>query len=962
MAFPTSRISGQDQAEEHLFADLLEQIGGHVENGDSAAAHALIEAHPEHADRLRQVLPAIQALAEFDESCPETTDELAVDSAALPEKTLGDFRIIREVGRGGMGVVYEAEQVSLDRRVALKVLPYAALLDARQLERFKNEARVAASLHHNNIVPVYTVGSERGVYYYAMQFIDGRDLAEIVEQLRKVGAASRAALSDNIDSAHSSPARLAGPTSSDTAPIAALSTLQAPRRVPSGRLPAHSFRTIAEWIASVADALAYAHSLGVVHRDIKPANLLLDQAGTIWISDFGLARLETAATLTAGGDLLGTLRYMSPELARGDHTAVNARTDIYALGVTLYELLTLQPAFTATDRGKLLRQIHDEDPRPPRRINPTIPADLETIVLKAISKDAASRYATAQDTADDLRRFLEHKPIHARRPTLAERATKWARRHVALISVGAASLAVVAVACVFAVLITLWAYRSESEHRAAAVANLRVAADSIDRMLSRVANERYYHGDLAQAETVAVDATQFYEQLLTNSDDPDVRFRAAEAYRNIASIWQLIGQYEKIMAANERTFELVRPLVAASPNEPKYLAARGRAYLGLGNAHASMHQHVDSEQPFLHATADFHHLIDHFSDDGPYREGLAATLNGLGLMCSKLNRWEEAETYYQQAIQVAESVPEPLASSPEVLTNHAGTLSNWAILAHEQGRPLQALELLEKAIVIEKRSLEKWPSNPVARDFLYAHYWNMADASLSAGRVDKAVNTVESMIQEFPDRLQAYQSGAQFLLRCAELAEAAPTCAESAEPAQQNVPMPLSPNAVAAYRQRAHELVAEASVATNPTPEVLDRFAWFLLTCKDKSLRDAPRALELAKKGVHLVPKRFTNWLTLALACYRLNDLQHAKEALENSIELYPDGRGATDPYSGFVGTLIEAKLGHADKAREWYATAAHCCGPGETSDANLVEIAIEAKEVIDALDANAGANPTINN
>jgi serine/threonine protein kinase len=232
----------------------------------------------------------------------------------------------------------------------------------------------------------------------------------------------------------------------------------------------------------VADALAYAHSLGVVHRDIKPANLLIDQAGTIWISDFGLARLETAATLTGRGDLLGTLRYMSPELAGGDHTAVNARTDIYALGVTLYELLTLEPVFDGANREQLLRQIHDQEPRPPRRLNPAIPADLETIVLKAMSKDPASRYATAQDLAEDLRRFLEHKPILARRPTIAERAGKWARRHVALISIGATALAVAKISLLIAALMTLGAYRSEADQRSKAVANLRVAADSIDRM------------------------------------------------------------------------------------------------------------------------------------------------------------------------------------------------------------------------------------------------------------------------------------------------------------------------------------------------------------------------------------------------------------------------------------------------------------------------------------------------
>jgi tetratricopeptide (TPR) repeat protein len=409
-------------------------------------------------------------------------------------------------------------------------------------------------------------------------------------------------------------------------------------------------------------------------------------------------------------------------------------------------------------------------------------------------------------------------------------------------------------------------------------------------------------------------------------------------------IWKLIGQYEKAKVASQRMIDLARSLVAEYPNEPKYLAARGQAHLRVGNAYGYMHQHIESEGPLLQAAADFQYLIDQVADDGPYRQALVGVLSNLGLMCSKRNRLDQAESFYQHAIQVAQSVPEPLASSPEVLTSHAGALSNWAMFAHEQGRPHQALALLEKAIALEKQSLENWPDHPEAREFLYAHYWHVADVSLSTGAVESAAKTVETMIQEFLDRLQAYHHGAQFLLRCAELAE---TSADSAAASQSE----MGRQTAAAYRERARELVAEAAKATNPTPEALDRFAWFLSTCKDKSFRDAPRALELARKAVDLAPKRSTNWLGLALAYYRTDDLPRAQEALEKSIELYPEGRGASDPYSGFVGTLIEAKLGHVEKAREWYTHAARCCEPGTPSDPNIAEIAAEAQQVVDALD-----------
>ena len=304
-------------------------------------------------------------------------------------------------------------------------------------------------------------------------------------------------------SSDSSPARLAGPTA-DTAPIAALSTL------PDFDSREY-YRTIAQLGIQAAEALDHAHQNGILHRDIKPANLLVDDTGKLWITDFGLARIEADAGMTMTGDILGTLRYMSPEQALAKRVVVDHRSDIYSLGVTLYELLTLQPAFNGDDRQELLRQIAFEEPRKPRQVNARIPQDLETIVLKAIEKNPADRYATAGELADDLKRFIDHRPVVARRPTLLHRARKWSRRHVALVSTIAVALTVIALTGIGAALVTLRAYNSEARHRAAAMDNLHVASESIDRMLARVADHQYFHGDLAQAETLAADASQFYE-------------------------------------------------------------------------------------------------------------------------------------------------------------------------------------------------------------------------------------------------------------------------------------------------------------------------------------------------------------------------------------------------------------------------------------------------------------------
>jgi eukaryotic-like serine/threonine-protein kinase len=216
---------------------------------------------------------------------------------------LGDYRILREVGRGGMGVVYEAEQISLGRRVALKVLPFAATMDPRHLKRFHNEARAAASLHHEHIVPVYAVGSERGVHYYAMQFLDGLTLAQLLERQRQGGAAPEGG--EPTTDCSPAPAPAAG--AAETVP-------HAQETEPAPREPAY-FRRVAAWGVQGAEALEHAHQLGIVHRDVKPGNLMLDGQGKLWVTDFGLARLGAGSGLTLTGDLVGTLRYMSPEQA-----------------------------------------------------------------------------------------------------------------------------------------------------------------------------------------------------------------------------------------------------------------------------------------------------------------------------------------------------------------------------------------------------------------------------------------------------------------------------------------------------------------------------------------------------------------------------------------------------------------------------------------------------------------------
>jgi serine/threonine protein kinase len=544
--------------EQRLNAVLLEYVEA-VERGEAPDRYELLAANAEFAAELLEFFKGRDQLDTLAAPLRE-----AVRSAAPELGTLGDYRLLREVGRGGMGVVYEAEQLSLQRRVALKVLPFAAAMDPRQLQRFRNEAHAAANLHHPNIVPVYAVGNERGVHYYAMQFIEGQSLAALLDEMRRTsgldglpdpaGMARRAAEPTAPYQVTDAPP----PRTATTQIAAAMSTERA-----GGR---RYFQRVAALVRQAAEALDYAHQMGVVHRDIKPANLLLDGRGELWITDFGLAQVCNDAGLTFTGELLGTLRYASPEQSLGKRGLIDHRTDIYSLGVTLYELLTLAPVFAGRDREELLRQIAFDEPRPPRALDAAIPVELETIVLKAVAKNPPERYASARELADDLQRFLDDKPILARRPSLLDRATKWARRHRSLVVFGVVLL----VAAVVGLAVSNVLIAHEHSLAEAAAAGERVKAKEADdqRLLAdnerQLADRRFRQArrsvarfseiaeeDLAgpqfnkQRRKFLEAALSYYKEFLDDAgDDPSVQEELKESVARVNGILKELSEIE----------------------------------------------------------------------------------------------------------------------------------------------------------------------------------------------------------------------------------------------------------------------------------------------------------------------------------------------------------------------------------------------------------------------------------
>ncbi len=422
-------------------------------------------------------------IEEFAQRYPEIGEDLlaALEGLALVQGLVGEangpghrleegrrvagYRIVKELGRGGMGIVYEAVHVALDRPVALKVLGTQAAPDSSGRRRFLNEAKTAAGLHHTHIVPVWDVGQVGGLCYYAMQRIEGSGLDRVLRTMRRDRSiAAGSTLGSGSRKTGPSPAPRPAPRpgldgslatsglGDETLTWGGLVDLSGGsswrRREPVDQAPTFIpprgsayYRWVADVGRQAADALAHAHQRGVIHRDIKPSNLLVDARGMIWVADFGLARRLADPSQTQFDSMLGTPRYMSPEQAMTG--ILDGRADVYSLGATLYELITLRPPFDGQSAAELIEQIKTREPARPRKFDPRVPLDLETILLKALAKRPDDRYASADDLAEDLARYLAHEPVKARRIGPIGRMVRIARRHPAVTAVSTAAAAII---------------------------------------------------------------------------------------------------------------------------------------------------------------------------------------------------------------------------------------------------------------------------------------------------------------------------------------------------------------------------------------------------------------------------------------------------------------------------------------------------------------------------------------
>jgi serine/threonine protein kinase/tetratricopeptide (TPR) repeat protein len=740
---------------DRALADIVAEITDRLHAGQPVNIEEYASRHPEFADRLQTILPSLKLL----HACGSSPVN---DLAAEPSHgTLGDFRILREVGRGGMGIVYEAEQMSLKRRVALKVLPFAGAMDSRQLQRFQNEARAAASLEHPHIVPVYGVGCERGVHYYAMKFIDGQSLAEVVDELKTADGRNHRA-TENTEKKQN--------TEFNSAPCSPCSL---------GQLRSPDFyKSVAELGIQAAEALEHAHSLGIVHRDIKPANLMIESSPPsahpspstlhlspkLWITDFGLARTAADAGLTMTGDVLGTLRYMSPEQALAKHGLVDHHTDVYSLGVTLYELLTGTPAVKGKDREEILNAITLDEPQPPRALDSAIPAELETTVLKSLEKNPTDRYATAQELADDLRRFLEHRPIQARRPSWGRVAAKWVRRHRGLVGSLAAG-AVLSIGVLLAGLV--WhneRLRAEVDNTArerdAAREEQRWAGQAVDDMYTRVAEE--WLGPRPRLQPLQREflekALAYYEHAAERWVDEPVMWQRAVLFLRVGTIRAALGRHDRAEEALRRAVAEFEELAAGSPGDSEARNNLIAGHTGLARTLQATGRNSEAVEVYrrsidlaIKKAADFPADRGSLSLPAIAKSNLAFALAGAGGR-------EEAEHVYREALAEFGALPREVRDHPDIRARLANTRNNLGKLYVDSDQFAEAETLCRLAAAGFERLQNENPANTGYREEwaftlcnLGAALQGLRRASDARPVLTQAESVMDRLAAEFPD-------------------------------------------------------------------------------------------------------------------------------------------------------------------------------------------------------------------
>ncbi len=777
----------QHAALTELLEQLADRFTAQLRGGESPSIEDYADQHPQLADRIRTLFPVLEMMER-----EGSTSGQPAEPAMMPPpqfERLGDFQIVREIGRGGMGIVYQAVQESLGRTVALKLLPHVAL-DSRMNQRFQQEARLAAMLHHTNIVPIYGIGEEGGYSYFVMQFIEGTGLDSVLMELRslrqepeKVPDTARpvsviaSGLHANIrqlSPAHPvNPIGFSGQSPNDTTKMH--------RSITMVTLPGQSSTTnvsgtrnnywqnVARIGVQVADGLSHAHSMGILHRDIKPGNLLLDEAGSVWITDFGLARLTDSSQLTRTGEVVGTLRYLPPEQLSGQS---DQRGDIYGVGLTLYELATLQPAFPESDPRKLMNQVAESRPVAPRKIDSYIPRDLETIILKSIAAEPGNRYTTATELASDLRRFLEGQPIQARRIGALERLVKWSRRHP--------GIAILSTAVVLSTLVGMagitWQWRAATAnfHQAQVESRAREvyftkALEAVDQMLNRVGSELLADqpGTSQIRQGLLNDALAFYDDFLRESgDDPSILAEIGRVHRRIASIERLLGDSDKALTSLQKSHDQFTKLTKAFPERAEYLIELAAAENDQATIHLSQGRSAEAEilgrQAVSHVEAGLQMLDREDAvgrPDGPDRDRLQAVLATttftLGTILATSRNADAAVEQFERARTLFAAVPDE-AMTDQLRNRSAQNLDRLAQFYVDLNRWDEANQVREQSLQILADLVQSNPQSVDFRDTRANVQQRQSGLLMRLGKTQAGLEGLESGIADREDLIRQF--------------------------------------------------------------------------------------------------------------------------------------------------------------------------------------------------------------
>ena len=876
--------------------------------------------------------------------------------AAAGRPSVPGLELMEIIGSGGMGVVFKARQAKLDRDVAVKFLHDAHRAGTEQRERFLQEARAIARLRHPHLVQVYefgeasAAGGSTSQPYLVLEYVSGGSLADLLR---------------------GSP--------------------QPPKEA-------------ARLVETLADAIHYAHQHGIIHRDLKPANVLLagngelagggrDLSGDTWnlrlpipqsvlpfpkISDFGLAKFSTGASLTQTGDVLGTPSYMAPEQTMGKSGEITAAVDVYGLGAILYETLTGRPPFKAETAIATLAQVRQDDPVSPRRLQPTVPRDLETICLKCLQKEPSHRYATAEELAKDLRRFRSGEPIQARPVGKGERVVRWCRRKPGVAGLLAA-LVLVFLAGGAGV---MWQWQSARRERDSAHQEQERAEHHLQMVCARVDQLNELGSDLLRqpgqyhtGKAVLEKALGFYQDMLPEDlNDPRVREKAAQLFGQVAVIHRTLGQSDKALEAYGDRARLLTSLLEDKLGDKDLCIQLADTYRWQGNVLRDKGESHKARKAYDKAAALHEGLVREYPDVALYQMALANTLLNIATLPTLEHQAKEVETLCGRMLELYRSAVNSEPNNKQFKMELALGLERRGIIFLSMGRASQAEDAVREALAIHQGLLEGGHlqgaiERPLARTFA-----NLGRVLAAAGKSEEAeksyreaVNLLDRSVEAFPESALRRADLAQTLGALADLLNDTGRRQEL-EPIRRNVirkyetlkaEFPENLQYRRSLAQSYLDLVIvlweldQPAAASEPfrkalelesqDPALNNELAWFLATSPDPRLHNPTLAVRLAKKAVDAQPISADCRNTLGVAHFRNGDDKAAVAELETAASL----RGGGNSFDWFFLAMAHWHMGESDKARTFLDQAVQWMDTYNPRDRELRRFRAEAESLL---------------